>query len=230
MDVEQLVEKVKQPSLFEIGSDSTGTLELYPAVWTAAEALTSPNTETRQGGMERLVEMGAARLSPLVAYLVATRLTDPDLSVRLMAVHILSAVLSPDSAGNPAPAEVRSTVNEYLSQMRTRHIFALLQVSAENPGCEPQVARLLNACSYAGVHLTDLVASRKAPLEIRKQAARYIGLVGYLDALPSLERIVQRLEGRVKGQQTMPFLPPQADDELDLLPIAQTALAMLQAP
>jgi hypothetical protein len=230
MDVDSLIPGVAQPSLFDLGSTSIGTLELFPGVWAAAEALAHPSVEVRQAGLQRLAEDGAARLSPLVVYLLATRLTDPDLSVRARVAQILGDVLAPDALGNSAPAEVRTTLKEYLSHMRVRQIFALLQVSVVHPEFEHQIARLLNICSYAGAHLTELLGSRKAPLEVRKQAARYIGLVGYLDALPFLERIVTRLEGRLKGQQAMPFVPPAAIDELDLLPEAQTALSMLQAP
>ena len=230
MEVDSMAPRVVQPALFEIGSTSVGILELFPDVWAACEALSNPDDDIRRSGLERLAEIGAARLSPLVVYLLATRLSDPELDLRARTAQILGDVLAPDAEGNTAPAEVLTALKEHLSQMRTRQVFALLQISAAQPECEPQVARLLNACAYAGVHLTEILASRKAPIEIRKQAARFIGLVGYLDALPSLERIVTRLEGRLKGQQAMPFVPPAGVDELDLLPEAQSALAMLQAP
>jgi len=222
--------RVVQPALFEIGSTSVGILELFPDVWAACEALSNPDEDIRRSGLERLAEIGAARLSPLVAYILATRLTDPEVTLRARTAQILGEVLAPDAEGNSAPPEVLNALKEQLSHMRTRQIFALLQVAAAQPELEPQVARLFNACAYAGVHLTEILASRKAPVEVRKQAARFIGLVGYLDALPALERIVSRLEGRLKGQQAMPFVPPAASDELDLLPEAQKALAVLQAP
>ena len=96
-----------------------------------------------------------------------------------------------------------------LGRMRTREIYALLQLLAYNPELTPQVGKLMNACPYAGNHLADLAASRKAPLEIRRYAIRLAGEVGYCDVIPTLERMLARLESRVNGQQAMAFAPPR---------------------
>ena len=40
----------------------------------------------------------------------------------------------------------------------------------------------------------SLAASRKAPLEIRRYAIRLAGEVGYCDVIPTLERMLARLE------------------------------------
>jgi hypothetical protein len=57
-----------------------------------------------------------------------------------------------------------------------------------------------------------------------------IGRVGYLDVLPTLERLANRLEARLSGQQTMPFVKVNEDDEAILLPEIRQALHLLQAP
>jgi len=94
----------------------------------------------------------------------------------------------------------------------------------------PQVSRLMNSCPYAGRHLADLAVSRKAPLEIRRFAIRLAGEVGYCDVIPTLERMLARLESRVNGHQAMAFAPPASMDDADLLPDVKGALAKLSSP
>jgi HEAT repeat protein len=227
MDADPLLPQVKQPVLFSWGETSFGALELYPEVWAAAEALTSPDVNVRRLGVERLAKLGAARLSPLVSYLLATRLTEPDIEVRSRIIQTLSEVLEIDAQGDPAPELVRQALSIYLARFRTREIYALLQATIEQPPLEAVVARLLRACPYAGGHLADILSERKFPLPIRRQATRMLGRVGYIDAIPALTRVAARLETRLSGQQVMPFLSTSGSDDTALLPDIREALAAL---
>lgn len=218
-----------QPLLFDL-EESTAKIELFPTVWVAAEGLTSPDASVRHEALGELMKLNAPRFSPLVAYLLASRLTDPEIHFRAQIVKSLGDILSPDEDGRPAPEDVRQTLAAYLAQMRTRHTFALLQVLVEDPSLERHVANLLNACPYAGNHLADILSDRKSPLAVRKQAGKMIGRVGFLDAMPALERLSSRLEARMNGQRSMPFAPTSPREELDLLPIIQTAMMLLRAP
>ena len=163
-------------------------------------------------------------------YLVSTRLSDPDIKVRSQAVRIAGDLLSLDSQGHTTPEPIRHLLVSTLSQMRTRGIFHLLEVANEEPESTPQVTRLLNACPYAGRHLADIALDRSFPLPERKQAVLFIGSVGYLDAISSLERLASRLIARMDGQQSMSFAPQVIGDENDLLPIVQSVLQLLNAP
>jgi hypothetical protein len=125
---------------------------------------------------------------------------------------------------------VRQVLSARLSRMRTREIYALLQAALHDLAIETQTACLLKACPYAGNHLSDILASRKVPLPIRQQAVRFISMVGYLDAIPALERMAFRLESRLNGQQAMPFVPISGIDDTGLLPDVKSALASLQSP
>ncbi len=218
-----------QPTFFEISEISTGAAELFPAVWGAAEGLASPDVKIRTAALERLVELGAPRLSPLVAYLVATRLSDPDLGLRCRVIKVAGELLSLDDQGRLAPEPVRRHLSAHLAQMRNRSIFCLLEAASHDPQTAPNIARLLNACPHAGNHLADILSNRNAPLAIRRQAAHFIGRVGFLDTLPVLERLSTRLEARLNGQQSMPFAPSSAPDEADLLPSIQYALHQLRS-
>ncbi len=230
MEDEIIPSKLDQPLLFEFSQDaSTGAMELFPAVWNAVEALAAPEAATRLAALDRLSKICAPRLSPLVAYSLATRLIDPDLTVRGRVVEILGDVLSKDAAGNAAPEAVRHHLTNTLAQMRTRSIFALLEVALHQQCLENSIALLLNACPYAGGHLANILSDRKDPVAIRLQAVRLIGMVGFLDAIPVLERLEARLLSRQSGQQSMPFAPPSGPDESDLLPAVQATLNLLRS-
>jgi len=217
-----------QPSLFDDWETSTGALELFPAVWSAAQGLAHPDLKVRQAALDKLVEMGAPRLSPLVAYLVATRLLDSSLEIRQRVVNILGDLLVLDPEGRETDRVVRQYVTAYLSQMRTRNVYSLLQVAAQVEGLDGAVALILNACAYAGEHLSDIFNDRKIPLSIRKKAVQLAGEVGYLDVIPDLERLQGRLASRLEGQQSMAFAPPAAEDEMELLPLVNQALDLLK--
>ncbi len=229
METDQSFPELEQPGLFKLGEVSVGHIELFPAVWSAAEALTAVEPEARRKGLVRLEEMHAARFSPLVAYLVTTRITDPDMDIRSQAVRMLSSVLVPDKHGSLAPADVRRRVLAVMAQMRTRHIYSLLELASRSSDSETAVTALLNSCPYAGIHLADILSSKKTPLSIRKEAANLIGRVGYLDAIPVLERLITRLASRLNGQQSMPFAPVGGFEETALLPDVQAALDQLRS-
>jgi hypothetical protein len=229
MDEEQYPHKLEQPSLFDFTEASTGVVELFPAVWSALEDLAGPGNASRQSALDRLLDLGAPRLSPLVAYLLATRLTDPDLSLRCRIVRALGQVLSPDAQGVPASSGVSRTLNSYLSQMRTRAVYDLLEVSIQDANLDQDVAKLLNGCPYAGNHLANILMDRKIPLVVREKAIQMIGMVGFLDALPTLERLEERLEARQAGQQAMPFAPPSLPSEIELLPSIRSTLSLLHS-
>jgi hypothetical protein len=219
-----------QPGLWSHQNISTGMVELFPAVWSAAEALCGPNEKLRREALTQLVELGAPRLSPLVAYLISTRFSDPDMVLRTRAVRIIGDLLALDPKGNATPEPVRRHLVTNLGQMRTRNVFHLLEVVVEEPDTAPQVNRILNACPYAGKHLADIAQDRTLPLALRKQAVLFIGAVGYLDAISTLERLANRLSARGSGQQAMSFAPPHQADENELLPIVRSVLLLLQAP
>ena len=230
MEFDAIPQQIMQPTLFEYDEAAHGAVELFPMVWSAVESLIAPDLPLRQRGLAQLVEVRAARFSPLVASILVSRLTEPDLELRRQIAYALGDVLARDESGQAAPELVRQYLVYTLGQMRQRSIYALLEISIGDPLAETAIARLLNACPFAGRHLADILSDRKLPLAVRREATRFIGLVGYLDAIPALERMLARLEARVNGQQTMPFAPLGQPDEVDLLPDIRSALLNLRAP
>jgi hypothetical protein len=220
--------------MFDFLDSATGVAELFPAVWNALERLVSPRAEDRSSGLNILLELDAHRISPLVAYVLATRLDDPDMNLRIKVVEAVGGLLSRgvfssslDEEGVKTPENVRQSLKFYLSQMRRRRIFALLQVADQHPSTHTSVAAIIKTCSHAGQVLADIFSDRRLPVNIRRQAIKYAGVVGFLDAAPRLEKLAERLEARMQGQRLMPFAPPVDSAEKALLPAIQTALSLL---
>jgi hypothetical protein len=229
MDEDRYSHNLEQPALFHFAEASTGMVELFPAVWGALEELVGPGNANRQSAVDRLVELGAPRLSPLVAYILATRISDPDVTFRRRIVQVLGEVLSTDEEGHTAPINVIRYINAYLAQMLTRTIFSLLEVAVLDSSMEFHVAKLLDACPYGGDHLASILSERKTSLVVRQKAAYMIGMVGFLDAIPILQRLEERLQARLSGQQAMPFAPPTNPAEAELLPTIRSALTLLHS-
>jgi HEAT repeat protein len=229
MDLDTLYLTPVQPTFLEVIETSSGLLELFPAVWSAAEGLTSPDVHVRSAALDHLLELGAPRLSPLISYLLATRIIEPDLPLRCRIVQALGELLVADDAGRQAPDAVRRHMITYLSQMRTRPVFCLLQTAIAQPDLDMHITRLLNHCPHAGAHLAEIFSNRGVSLEVRLQAVHSVGQAGFLEAVPALERLITRLEARRNGQQSMPFAPPPAaPDESKLLREIEHTLHLLR--
>jgi hypothetical protein len=181
----------------------------------------------RETGLDEIVELDAQTSSALVAYVLATRLEDKNIDFRLKVVNVLGPLLSRDEGLENATEEVKQTLITYLAQMRQRKIYALLQVGETHPPSQTDVAVLLKTCSNAGKTLAEIFSDRKLPLEIRLQAIQLVGIVGFLETVPKLERLALRLEGQLNGQGTMPFAPNSDSKEKSLLPAIHTALTIL---
>ena len=218
-----------QPQLFLL-EESIGSIELFPAVWGALEDLTREDVSVRKSALEELIELDAARFSPVVSYILVTRVMEPIIELRANIIETLGLVLLPDKKGFPAPEEARSSLYLYLSSFRTRQIFAMLQASAEYEYVEDHVARLLNACRFAGNHLIEILNDPKIPFEVRRQAAVMIGKVGYLNSLPALEKLAGRLEARIAGQSAMKFASQTNSMDSELLPAVEEAIRSLRTP
>lgn len=217
-----------QPQLFSV-EEGIEQIELFPEVWSAAEKLISPELHLRWEGLEGLLELNAPRYSPLILYMLCTRIVEPDIDLRARIIEALGDVAQSDKHGNPAPGNVRLILINYLSRIRTRQIYDLLQVLVDYPSLEEHVTRLLNVCSFASNQLVEIINDRKKPVNIRQKAIRVIGIIGYVEAIPALDRLSARLEARMNGQKAMSFAPPTDNPELELLAATQEALESLRA-
>lgn len=221
--------QLSQPTLFAISEPSSEALELVPEIWKAAERITSPVDHEREQGLSELISLNVCHQSPLIAYLLATRLTDPNLEIRFHVLQILGDILRRREGEHAAPDSVRRHLQGYVSRMRRRQIFAILQVAEAYSVAEDDIAAILNLCSYAGVALSAILSDRKAPMPIRQKAIYFCGRVGFVDAVPALERLLSRLQAQSEKQTHMDFVSPVGGmEEGSLLIYAQAALEKLK--
>lgn len=219
-----------QPPLFDFEDLVWGTLELFPAVWGAAEGLISEDLDSRRCAFERIRQWDAARKSALIAYLLGTRLNEPNLELRKGILEVLGEVFTSDESGRMAPADIRFILAAYLTEMRTRQIYALLECLVAYPEIKPAVIRLLNVCPYASNHLIEIINSRHFSNSIRRQAVRCIGWLGFLTAVPALERMQEKLAARINNQEALPFISQPTSNDAEMLVDIQTALKKLKSP
>jgi HEAT repeat protein len=219
-----------QLPLFVYGEPVENIVDVLPSIWNATEALSSPDPIARHHGIDALLELGAQRISPLVAFMIAIGVSDPDIYIRRRVAYILADLINNEPAGRQAPENVRKVVTNYLHNMREETIFSLLEVSVIDPLVEKSIFHLLNACPVAGKYLGDIASQWKNPLPIRQKAIHFVGLVGYLEALPVLERLLNRLEARQNGQYAMAFAPSsiKSSDE-DIMPYLRLAINRMSA-
>ena len=220
---------IVQLPLFVYGEPVKNIDELFPVVWKATEQLTSPDAISRQRGIDALLEMGAQKVSPLVAYMIATCLNDPDLYIRRRVAFILAELITSEQNGRQIPEEVRATVNNTLHNIRESTVYGLIEVAITDPLADQAIYHIFNTCPYVGKYLGDMLAQWKNPVLVRQKAIYFIGLVGYLEALPVLERLLIRLEARQSEQYSMPFAPPAVKSDDDLLPYLRIAINQLNA-
>jgi hypothetical protein len=212
-----------QLPLFVYGEPAENITELLPAVWKATQALISPDSVTRQSGLDAVLELGAQRASPLVAYLIATCLGDPDLQLRRRAIYIVSDLITIEPGGMPANEEIRKVIISYLQNATERIVYSLLEVALIDPYSDSSIYQIYNICPLTGKCLGDILADGKNPLPVRQKAIHFVGWVGYTETLPILKRLLDRLEKRQSEQYSMSFastLRPMDDGIIAALRIA----------
>ena len=127
-----MAETTTQPNLIVLEDlDAEAAMELFPAAWQAAEKLLSSDVKTRYTGLDELLTSQAARVSPLIAYLVVTRLFDPDREMRIRVVETLANILRRDENGQYAPEAVRSQIVSGLSQLGDQGLQSLIEIGVE---------------------------------------------------------------------------------------------------
>jgi len=202
-----------QPNLISLElPEAQALLELFPGVWMAAEQLGSQNVNLRHQALDELQRTNAPRISPLIGYLLTTRILDPDLQFRMRIVESLANVMRRDSEGKYAVDAVRSHIISGLTYLGNSGVLALLELSVQDQSLIPHISKLLNFMPKAGDDLKDIAGNREKKIEIRRMAIFFIGRIGYVDAIGELKRLRNRIESRHEGQKRMPFAPPSADD------------------
>ena len=218
-----------QLPLFVYGEPTQNIAEMLPVVWNATECLASADAITRQHGIDAILELGAQKVSPLVAFMIATRLGDQDIYIRRRVIYILADLISWEPGDNQVADDIRKSVTNYLRDIGEETVYGILEVAVMDQQAEKPIYGLLNACPIAGRLLVNVLTEWKNPLAIRQKAIHFVGLVGYMEVLPVLERLLDRLEARQNGQYTMAFASASSRSDEDIMPYLRIAINKMSA-
>jgi hypothetical protein len=201
-------------------------LNLPADPWLAAEWLVSPDSDCRRDGLAALTADEAVLFTPLVTYLLATRIEEPDLALRRDVVAALARCLAGPGPGRLGGVPTRRFLLTLLAGLDRPRVERLLEVAAGQAHC-PEALALLDRVPNLGSLLTSIAADRQTPASLRAAAVAALGELGVLEALPALEGLKTRLEGQKAGQLAMAFAPPSDPDDGKLLAALEAAIAAL---
>lgn len=192
----------------------------------------SPHVEERRRGFAILCGSESARSSPLTQHLLASRIDEPDLSLRTHIAHALADYFEIRGREYRYPPEVRGAVTVHLRRFDRPQVLALLELhQAGRTGLHrvraESLTRLFERIPNASGTLTQLAGDRSLALPLRQAAVELIGQVGFTDAAPVLQGLALRLEGRRAGQLTMLFAPSDWPEDQALLPALKATLTAL---
>ena len=196
-------------------------------IWEAVEDLTAPDPNVRDQALEALINIEGYNKSPLVAYLLATRISDPELEVRFHIIQHLGKLLDFDGDDLKFSDQALTHFQEFITHLNKNQLVHLLEVSNQYLSAEKALVNILKLSSYAGTGLSGIVNDRKQPISIRRQAIYYCGEMGYLETKPMLQNLIHRAEkNRTKTGRITSL--KKKEDEDSLYFYAVSALEKLQ--
>ncbi len=209
-------------------SRATDDFEWTPEIWQSAEKLASPINAEREKALNYLTDQGAPQKSPLIAYLMVTMISEPELETRFHAIQALGSMIVNDSESDFCDGRVLEYIQAYLTRINRDQILDLLAVAVQYLSAEQSLIELFKLCSYAGDILNGIVNDRKLPVLIRQSAIYFCGEVGYLETITTIQGLVNRIERRdmVQGKSED---RKRIKDEDELYSYAVTALEKLES-
>jgi len=196
--------------------------------WKILEGLIAADPVLRETALQQLAAWEGLEEQPLMIYLLATRILDPDLEIRYHAVQILGDLVDYDHPGEGLPAGSLQALTAFTAQLDKGQLIQLLEVSAAYLAAEEAVGNILKLCSYAGKVLGGIVNDRRLTVEIRQQALFYCGEVGFLNTRRVIDNLIQRVRKAQANPGRITTRKKHADEET-LLPFAVAALGKLES-
>lgn len=163
-------------------------------LWETAEALISPDPYLRESALDQLKEIDGVNQSPLIAYLLVSRISEPDLEIRFHLIQLLGSLVDFDSPGQHLTDQALRIAKDALDQINKFQLIRLLEVADSYLAGESAIKSILILSSYAGTILSGIVNDWKLPISIRQQAVFYCGEGGFLSSRPTLQNLIHRVE------------------------------------
>lgn len=197
-------------------------------LWDIAEGLLSPDINIRESSLDRLILVEEYYKSPLIASVLVSRISEPDLEIRFHVVQLLGNLVDFDSSGQCFSDQALVYAQDALEQIGIDQLIKLLEVSDKYLTSVKAISAILNMISYAGKSLSGIVNDRKQQVILRQQAIFYCGEVGFLYTKPTLQNLVQRVEKARNRSGDVISERKKARDEEYLYPYAISALEKLK--
>ena len=86
-------------------------------LWETAEALISPDPYLRESALDQLKEIDGVNRSPLIAYLLVSRISEPDLEIRFHLIQLLGSLVDFDSPGQHLTDQALRIAKDALDQI-----------------------------------------------------------------------------------------------------------------
>lgn len=167
---------------------------LEKVLWEAAEGLISTDPDIREKSLDRFKEIDGFSGSPLLAYVLVSRINEPDREIRYYLIQLLGSLVDYESPGEHFSDQALVTAKKALDLLGRDQLIRILEVSEHYLTAEVPICNILKLSSYAGVGLSGIVNDRKIPVSMRQQAVFFCGEVGYLSTRPTLQNLVQRVD------------------------------------
>ena len=197
-------------------------------LWETAEGLLSPDPNIRESSLDNLKEIDGFYRSPLVASLLVSRISEPDLEIRFHLIQLLGSLVDFDSSDQHFADQALVFAKDALDQMEKIQLIKILEVSDSYLTAEGAIRNILKLSSYAGVWLSGIVNDRKLPVSLRQQAVFYCGEVGYLSSRTTLQNLVQRVD-KSRTRPGRGHERKKSRDEEFLYPFVISALEKLKS-
>lgn len=202
-------------------------LTMDQRLWKIAEGLVSPDQDTRAISLNSLAGIDGFNRSPLIASILVSRISEPDIDLRYHLILLLGSLIEFDSPDEHFSEESLVFAKYALDQLDKSQLIRLLEVFDSYLTAERAITHILRLSSYAGVGLSGIVNDWKLPVSIRQGAVFYCGEVGYLSSRPTLENLIQRVE-RIRNRSREGSERKKNQDEEFLYPFVIAALDKLK--
>ncbi len=162
-------------------------------LWETVEGLFSPIPDIRESSLENLKEIDNYYRSPLLASILVSRISEPDLEIRFHIIQFLGGLLDFDTSEQHFSDQALIYAKDALDQLEKNQLLRLLEVADNYITAEEPIKNILKLSSYAGVGLSGILNDWKLSASIRNLAIFYCGEVGYLSSRPALQNLAQRI-------------------------------------
>lgn len=176
------------------GQEPLSPAGINPELQEILERLISPDVHLRREAVDELAVVEGVEKDPLLVYLLATRLNDPDLEVRFQVVKEFGRMLAFEGGTQVLQGRPWEFLVNYLAGFEKEQYVKLLEVGEAYLAAEDPLIAILRVCSYAGKSLGGIVNDRKLPVRIRQQAIFFCGEIGFLSTAAALRNLISRVE------------------------------------